>query len=43
MRQPDDYRHIGRVLEAGKLHLGFFDDRLAMPGRLGGDHAYAVK
>ena len=23
---PDYYRHIGRVLEAGKFHLGFFDD-----------------
>jgi hypothetical protein len=40
---PDDYRHIGRVLEAGKFHLGFFDDRLAMPHRLGGDHAHPVK
>ena len=27
----DYYRHIARVLEAGKFHLGFFDDRLAMP------------
>ena len=22
---PDYYRHIGRVLEQGKFHLGFFD------------------
>ena len=27
----DYYRHLGRVLEAGKFHLGFFDDRLAIP------------
>lgn len=40
---PDYYRHIGRVLEEGKFHLGFFDDRLAMPDRLGGDHAHTVK
>jgi FMN-dependent oxidoreductase (nitrilotriacetate monooxygenase family) len=37
------YRHIGRVLEAGKFHLGFFDDRLAMPDRYGSDHAHAVE
>ena len=29
----DYYRHIARVLEAGKFHVGFFDDRLAMPDR----------
>lgn len=40
---PDYYRTIGRVLEAGKFHLGFFDDRLAMPDRFGGDHAHTVK
>ena len=39
---PEYYQHIGRVLEAGKFHLGFFDDRLAMPDRLGGDHAHTV-
>jgi FMN-dependent oxidoreductase (nitrilotriacetate monooxygenase family) len=37
------YQHIGRVLEEGKFHLGFFDDRLAMPDRYGGDHAHAVQ
>jgi hypothetical protein len=36
------YRRIGRVLEAGKFHLGFFDDRLAMPHPFGGDHAQTV-
>ena len=40
---PDYYRKIGQVLEAGKFHLGFFDDRLAMPDRFGGDHAHTVK
>ena len=39
---PDYYRHIGRVLEAGKFHLGFFDDRLSMPDMYGRDHAHAV-
>ena len=38
----DYYRHIARVLEAGKFHVGFFDDRLAMPDRYGGDHAHTV-
>lgn len=36
------YRRIARVLEAGKFHLGFFDDRLAMPDRYGSDHAHTV-
>ena len=36
------YRRIGRALEAGKFHLGFFDDRLAMPDLYGGDHAHTV-
>ena len=40
---PDYYRHIGRVLEAGKFHLGFFDDRLAMPDMYGRDHAHTVE
>ncbi|HVC61643.1 MAG TPA: LLM class flavin-dependent oxidoreductase [Acetobacteraceae bacterium] len=38
----DYYRCIGRALEAGMFHLGFFDDRLAMPDRYGGDHAHTV-
>jgi len=36
------YRRLGRALEAGKFHLGFFDDRLAMPDMFGGDHAHTV-
>src|SRR3954453_774140 len=27
----DYYQTIGRVLEEGKFHVGFFDDPLAMP------------
>jgi FMN-dependent oxidoreductase (nitrilotriacetate monooxygenase family) len=37
------YREIARVLEEGKFHLAFFDDRLAMPDRFGNDHAHAVE
>jgi FMN-dependent oxidoreductase (nitrilotriacetate monooxygenase family) len=37
------YREIACVLEAGKFHLAFFDDRLAMPDRYGGDHAHTVE
>ena len=39
---PDFYRHIGRVLEAGKFHLGFFDDRLSMPDMFGQNHEHTV-
>ena len=35
----DYYPEIARVLERGKFHLAFFDDRLAMPDRYGDDHA----
>ena len=38
----DYYRHIARVLEAGKFHIGFFDDRLAMPDRYSNNHAHTV-
>jgi FMN-dependent oxidoreductase (nitrilotriacetate monooxygenase family) len=40
---PDYYRHIGQVLEEGKFHLGFFDDRLSMPDMYGRDHAHTVQ
>ena len=40
---PDFYRHIGKVLEEGKFHLGFFDDRLAMPDMFGGNHEHTVE
>jgi FMN-dependent oxidoreductase (nitrilotriacetate monooxygenase family) len=39
---PDYYRHIGRVLEEGKFHLAFFDDRLSMPDMYGRDHGHTV-
>src|SRR6201993_2158718 len=39
----DYYQEIGRVLEGGKFHIAFFDDRLAMPDRYGNDHAHTVK
>lgn len=36
------YQRIGRVLEEGKFHLAFFDDRLAMPDIYGGNPAEVV-
>ena len=39
----DYYQEIGRILEAGKFHIAFFDDRLAMPDRYGNDHAHTVE
>ncbi len=40
---PEYYQRIARTLEAGKFHLAFFDDRLAMPDILGNDHRSAVE
>ncbi len=39
---PEYFLRIARTLEYGKFHLGFFDDRLAMPDILGSDHREAV-
>lgn len=39
----DYYQEIARILEAGKFHMAFFDDRLAMPDRYGDDHAHTVE
>ncbi|MFT5390142.1 MAG: FMN-dependent oxidoreductase (nitrilotriacetate monooxygenase family) [Gammaproteobacteria bacterium] len=39
---PEFFAHIGRVLEAGKFQLAFFDDRLGMPEFHGGRFAEAV-
>lgn len=39
---PEFYAHIGKVLEAGKFQLAFFDDRLGMPEFHGGRFAEAV-
>ncbi|MFO1028575.1 MAG: NtaA/DmoA family FMN-dependent monooxygenase [Acetobacteraceae bacterium] len=36
------FQKIGQVLEEGKFHLGFFDDRLAMPDIYGGNPAEVV-
>ena len=40
---PEYYQHIARVLEEGKFHVGFFDDRLAMPDMYGGNHEHTVE
>ncbi len=40
---PEFYQHIAKVLEAGKFHVGFFDDRLAMPDMYGGNHEHTVE
>jgi FMN-dependent oxidoreductase (nitrilotriacetate monooxygenase family) len=40
---PEYFQRIGRILEAGKFHIAFFDDRLAMPDRYGDDPAEAIK
>ncbi|ETX00492.1 MAG: monooxygenase [Candidatus Entotheonella factor] len=39
----DYYQNIARVLEAGKFHLAFFDDRLAMPSQYQGSYEEAVR
>ncbi len=39
----DYYQEIARILEAGKFHMAFFDDRLAMPDRYNNDHAHTVE
>jgi len=33
-----NYQEIAGILEAGKFHMAFVDDRLAMPDRYGNDH-----
>ncbi|SDI40238.1 LLM class flavin-dependent oxidoreductase [Salipiger marinus] len=40
---PDYFQRVGRVLEEGKFHLAFFDDRLAMPDIYNDDHREAVE
>ena len=40
---PEFYAHIAKVLEAGKFHMAFFDDRLGMPEYHGGDYADAIE
>lgn len=40
---PEYFQRVGRVLEEGKFHLAFFDDRLAMPDIYNDDHREAVE
>ncbi|HYF08645.1 MAG TPA: LLM class flavin-dependent oxidoreductase [Acetobacteraceae bacterium] len=40
---PDYYQRIARILEAGKFHMAFFDDRLALPDIFEGHHRTAVQ
>ena len=37
------YQRIARTLEAGKFHMAFFDDRLAMPDIYGSDFAESAR
>jgi FMN-dependent oxidoreductase (nitrilotriacetate monooxygenase family) len=39
----DYFQEIARILERGKFHAGFFDDRLALPDLHGGSHRHAVQ
>lgn len=39
----DYYQSIARTLEAGRFHMAFFDDRLAMPDRYGDDFVESVR
>lgn len=39
----DYYQRIGKVLEEGKFHLAFFDDRLAMPDVYGDSFGETVR
>ncbi len=40
---PAYYQRIAKVLEAGKFHMAFFDDRLAMPDRYGMSAAESIR
>lgn len=39
---PEYYQRIARILEEGKFHMAFFDDRLAMPDIYAGNHSDTV-
>lgn len=39
---PDYFQRLGRVMEEGKFHLAFFDDRLALPDIFNDDYRDAV-
>ena len=40
---PAYYQKIGQILEEGKFHLAFFDDRLTMPDLYGADYRHTVE
>lgn len=40
---PEYYQRIGRILEEGKIHMAFFDDRLAMPDIYGDSYEATVR
>ena len=40
---PQYYQNIANVLEEGKFHLAFIDDRLALPSRYGGSFTESVR
>ena len=40
---PAYFQRMARILEDGKFHLAFFDDRLAMPDRYKNDHVESVE
>lgn len=40
---PEYYQRIGRVLEDGKFHLAFFDDRLAIPDVYDDDYRVTMR
>jgi FMN-dependent oxidoreductase (nitrilotriacetate monooxygenase family) len=40
---PEFYARIARTLEAGKFHLAFFDDRLAIPDKMNDDYRKTVE
>ena len=40
---PQYFQRMARILEDGKFHLAFFDDRLAMPDRYKNDHVESVE
>ena len=40
---PEYYAHIARILEEGKFHMAFFDDRLGMPEYAGGAYEDAIE
>jgi FMN-dependent oxidoreductase (nitrilotriacetate monooxygenase family) len=39
---PEYYQRIARALEDGKIHMAFFDDRLALPDLYTGNHHEAI-